>query len=84
MTFTDVKWKLSVITAQKHCEYTLSSLGLIFECVSVLCYFDEQVVVAVLQVIQEHERAIVFRLGRAIEGRAKGPGTRHSSLSSDL
>uniref|UniRef100_A0A668VGT3 Band 7 domain-containing protein n=1 Tax=Oreochromis aureus TaxID=47969 RepID=A0A668VGT3_OREAU len=63
-----------VITAQKHCEYTLSSLGLIFECVSVLCYFDEQVVVAVLQVIQEHERAIVFRLGRAIEGRAKGPG----------
>uniref|UniRef100_A0A668VDU9 Band 7 domain-containing protein n=1 Tax=Oreochromis aureus TaxID=47969 RepID=A0A668VDU9_OREAU len=35
-------------------------------------------------VIQEHERAIVFRLGRAIEGRAKGPGTRHSSLSSDL
>uniref|UniRef100_A0A668VHT1 Band 7 domain-containing protein n=1 Tax=Oreochromis aureus TaxID=47969 RepID=A0A668VHT1_OREAU len=42
------------------------------------------VVVAVLQVIQEHERAIVFRLGRAIEGRAKGPGTRHSSLSSDL
>lgn len=40
---------------------------------SVLCYFDEQVVVAV-----------VFTLGRAIEGRAKGPGTRHYSLSSDL
>lgn len=75
MTFTDVKWKLSVITAQKHCEYTLSSVGFIFECVSVLCYFDEQVVVAVLQVI---------RLGRATEGRAKGPGTRRSSLSCDL
>ncbi|CAI5671001.1 erythrocyte band 7 integral membrane protein isoform X2 [Oreochromis niloticus] len=27
-----------------------------------------------VKVIQEHERAIVFRLGRAIEGRAKGPG----------
>lgn len=73
MTFTDVKWKLSVITAQKHCECTLSSVGFIFECVSVLCYVDEQVVVAV-----------AFRLGRAVEGRAKGPGTRRYSLSSDL
>lgn len=28
-----------------------------------------------MQVIQEYERAVIFRLGRVIKGRAKGPGT---------
>ena len=28
-----------------------------------------------MQVIQEYERAVIFRLGRVVKGRAKGPGT---------
>ena len=28
-----------------------------------------------LQVVQEYERAVIFRLGRLLPGGAKGPGT---------
>ena len=31
-------------------------------------------VVGVLQVVQEYERAVIFRLGRLLNGGAKGPG----------
>lgn len=37
--------------------------------------------VSVLQVIQEYERAVVFRLGRATGGAVRGPGTGHASVS---
>ena len=30
--------------------------------------------VGVLQVVQEYERAVIFRLGRLLNGGAKGPG----------
>lgn len=29
----------------------------------------------VFQVVQEYERAVIFRLGRLMQGGAKGPGT---------
>ena len=32
--------------------------------------------VGVLQVVQEYERAVIFRLGRLLNGGAKGPGER--------
>lgn len=28
----------------------------------------------ILQVVQEYERAVIFRLGRLMQGGAKGPG----------
>ena len=31
------------------------------------------------KVVQEYERAVIFRLGRLLEGGAKGPGTDLSS-----
>lgn len=32
------------------------------------------VFVAVLQIVQEYERAVIFRLGRITDRKAKGPG----------
>ena len=32
--------------------------------------------VCVVQIVQEYERAVIFRLGRILRGGAKGPGTR--------
>ena len=29
----------------------------------------------IFQVVQEYERAVIFRLGRVVSGGAKGPGT---------
>ncbi len=33
-----------------------------------------------MQVVQEYERAVVFRLGRLRSGGAKGPGDTHNDL----
>ena len=32
------------------------------------------------QVVQEYERAVIFRLGRLLNGGAKGPGQKQSDL----
>lgn len=44
-----------------------------------------------LQVVQEYERAVIFRLGQLVRGRAKGPGKEYclsvkpfSSISTEL
>ena len=34
-----------------------------------------------LQVVQEYERAVIFRLGRLLNGGAKGPGEQHYLLN---
>jgi hypothetical protein len=37
----------------------------------ILCHRDSRVP---MQVVQEYERAVIFRLGRLVSGGAKGPG----------
>lgn len=38
-----------------------------------------------LQVVQEYERAVIFRLGQLVRGRAKGPGKEYClSVKTDL
>jgi hypothetical protein len=36
-----------------------------------------------LQVVQEYERAVIFRLGRLMQGGAKGPGNDQLELISE-
>ena len=44
------------------------------------CYVD----VCVVQIVQEYERAVIFRLGRILRGGAKGPGTYVSITSARI
>ena len=43
-------------------------------CVKVICVSHQQSNKVALQVVQEYERAVIFRLGRLRAGGAKGPG----------
>ena len=46
----------------------------LFTCVKVKFNLQEFVLLVVSQVVQEYERAVIFRLGRLQPGGAKGPG----------
>ena len=35
---------------------------------------DQQIILSPCQVVQEYERAVIFRLGRLLTGGARGPG----------
>lgn len=51
------------------CAYVLTA----FSCLIVLCTFPISLLFCI-KVVQEYERAVIFRLGRLLKGGAKGPG----------
>lgn len=54
--------------------FPLSLLYTIKVCMVVTCYTYSMLIVTHVQVVQEYQRAVIFRLGRIVRGGARGPG----------
>lgn len=52
-------------------QYYIVCMYVLYVCIVMVVYSR---LLCLLQVVQEYERAVIFRLGRLLSGGAKGPG----------
>ena len=64
----------SLTSPQNSCAYNVTSYQYVLSLIIIIIIKVTGSVMTLIQVVQEYERAVIFRLGRLLPGGAKGPG----------